>query len=60
MKLTFLGVRYTPKISMVETIMTDTELSFRGNRYKLKMAQVAPYSAPAHTQLAYRSIRYTL
>ena len=57
MKLTHLGASYTPSAQTVETIETDTELSFLGHTFKMR----APKAAPAQPtrSMTYRGVRYT-
>ena len=57
MKLTHLGASYTASTQTVETIETDTQLSFLGKPFKMR----APKAAPAQSrrqQLTYRGISY--
>ena len=57
MKLTHLGASYTASTQSVETIETDTQLSFLGQPFKMRAAKAAP--AQAHRQqLTYRGISY--
>jgi Domain of unknown function (DUF4278) len=57
MKLTFLGASYTANTSMVETVETETELSFLGKRCKMKVTPKLP-QASSREQLTYRGIHY--
>jgi Domain of unknown function (DUF4278) len=57
MKLTFLGVSYTPSMSDVETVVTETEFSFLGKRCKMKTTRAL--ARPSFDeQLTYRGIHY--
>ena len=58
MKLTHLGASYTPSTQTVETIETDTELSFMGRLFKMR-APIAMPAQPAGHSLTYRGIRYS-
>ncbi len=57
MKLNHLGASYTPSTQTVETIETDTELSFMGRTFKMR----APKAMPAQPtrSLTYRGVRYS-
>ena len=58
MKLTHLGASYTPSTQTIETIETDTELSFMGRTFKMRAPKAMPaQSAVRH--LTYRGIRYS-
>ena len=56
MKLTHLGASYTPSPQTLETVETDTQLSFLGRMFKMR-APVATPVRPTHG-LTYRGIRY--
>ncbi|NEQ53326.1 MAG: DUF4278 domain-containing protein [Leptolyngbya sp. SIO3F4] len=57
MKLTYLGASYTPSVQSIETIETDTELSFMGRTFKMRTPKALP-TQPASRSLTYRGIRY--
>ena len=57
MKLTHLGASYTPSTQAIDTIETDTELSFLGRRFKMRTAQSTPQGT-ANRQLTYRGVSY--
>lgn len=57
MKLTHLGAAYSPSTQAIDTVETDTELSFLGRRFKMRAATVMPQPA-AHRQLTYRGVNY--
>ena len=54
MQLTHLGASYTASIQSIETVETDTQLSFLGKSFKMR----APVQGH-HQQLTYRGIRYS-
>ncbi|MEM9266954.1 MAG: DUF4278 domain-containing protein [Cyanobacteria bacterium P01_F01_bin.13] len=56
MKLTHLGASYTPSTQTIETVETDTKLSFMGRLFKMR-APVATPARPIHN-LTYRGTRY--
>ena len=58
MKLTYHGASYTPSAQTVETVETDTELSFMGRTFKMRAPKATP-TQPAGRSLTYRGIRYT-
>ncbi len=58
MKLTHLGASYTPSTQAVETIETDTELSFMGRTFKMRAPKAMP-TQPAGRSLTYRGVRYS-
>lgn len=58
MKLSHLGAQYTRSTMSVDTVETDTQLSFLGQRFKLRRAVAAPPVA-RRQQLTYRGVRYT-
>ncbi|MBX2864327.1 MAG: DUF4278 domain-containing protein [Leptolyngbyaceae cyanobacterium MAG.088] len=57
MKLIHLGASYTPSIMELETVETDTELTFLGRSFKMRAAKVAPPKFP-QGYLTYRGARY--
>ncbi len=58
MKLTHLGASYTPSNQTVETIETDTELSFMGHTFKMRAPKTMP-TQPVGRSLTYRGVRYS-
>ena len=58
MKLTHLGASYTPSAQTIETIETDTELSFMGRTFKMRAPKAMP-AQPATRSLTYRGVRYS-
>ena len=58
MKLTYLGASYTPSTQTVETIETDTELSFMGRPFKMRAPKAMP-AQPAGRRITYRGVRYS-
>ena len=56
MKLTHLGASYTPSNQTIETVETNTKLSFLGNLFAMRAPVTTPVR-PAHN-LTYRGIRY--
>ena len=42
MKLTHLGARYTPSNQTLDTVETDTQLSFLGQTFKMRTATRKP------------------
>ncbi len=58
MKLTHLGASYTPSTQTVETIETDTELSFMGRTFKMRAPKTMPVQSAARS-LTYRGVRYS-
>ena len=57
MKLTHLGAAYSPSAQTIDTVETDTELSFLGRRFKMRAATATPQPA-VHRQLTYRGVSY--
>ncbi|MBX2863120.1 MAG: DUF4278 domain-containing protein [Leptolyngbyaceae cyanobacterium MAG.088] len=57
MKLTHLGASYTPSNQTIETVETDTELSFLGRTFRMRAPKATP-SKPAARSMTYRGIRY--
>lgn len=57
MKLTHLGATYTPSNQTVETIETNTKLSFLGNLFTMRSAVATPARPTTHS-LTYRGVRY--
>ena len=57
MKLTHLGASYTPSNQTVETVETNTKLSFLGNLFTMR-APVATPARPMNHNLTYRGVRY--
>ncbi len=58
MQLTHLGASYTASIQSIETVETDTQLSFLGKSFKMRAPKAAPVQGH-HQQLTYRGIRYS-
>lgn len=58
MKLTHLGASYTPSNQVVETVETDTQLSFLGRPFKMRVAKAAP-GQHRHQRLTYRGVGYS-
>ncbi|MFG6107630.1 DUF4278 domain-containing protein [Leptothoe sp. EHU-05/26/07-4] len=58
MKLTHLGASYTPTAQTIETIETNTELSFMGRTFKMRAPKAMPAQSAARS-LTYRGIRYS-
>ena len=58
MKLTHLGASYTPSTQTIETIETDTELSFMGRTFKMRAPKAIP-AQPAGRRFTYRGVRYS-
>ena len=58
MKLTHLGASYTPSTQTIETVETDTELSFMGRTFKMRAPKAIP-TQPATRSLTYRGVRYS-
>ncbi len=58
MKLTHLGASYTPSAQTIETIETDTELSFLGHTFKMRAPKATP-AQPAARSMTYRGVRYS-
>jgi Domain of unknown function (DUF4278) len=57
MKLQFLGSTYTQPESTIETVETNTELSFLGRSFKMRATTANQPSFPAG-YLTYRGVSY--
>lgn len=57
MKLTHLGASYTPFAHTIETIETDTELSFMGRTFRMRAPKTMPAKS-AERSMTYRGVRY--
>lgn len=57
MKLTHLGAYYTASTQTLETVATDTELSFLGRTFKMRAPKATP-AKPTARAMTYRGIRY--
>lgn len=57
MKLTHLGASYTPSNRTIDTVETETELSFMGRTYKMRAPQSTPAKSVNH-RLTYRGVPY--
>lgn len=58
MKLTHLGASYTPSTQAIETMETDTELSFLGRTFKMRVLKTSPVRSASH-RLTYRGVSYS-
>ena len=58
MKLTHLGASYTPSAQTIETVETNTELSFMGRPFKMRAPKAVPAQL-ATRSLTYRGVRYS-
>ena len=58
MKLTHLGASYTASTQSIETVETDTQLSFLGKSFKMRAPKAAPVQGHRQ-QLTYRGISYS-
>ncbi len=58
MKLTHLGASYTPSTQTIETVETDTELSFMGRTFKMRAPKAMPAKSAARS-LTYRGVGYS-
>lgn len=58
MKLTHLGASYTLSTQAIDTIETDTELSFMGRTFKMRAPKAMP-AKPATRALTYRGVCYS-
>lgn len=57
MKLNHLGKTYTASHQTIDTVETDTELSFLGRTFKMRTAKTAPSKFPSG-YLTYRGVSY--
>ena len=57
MKLIHLGAFYTPSTQTIDTVKTDTELSFLGRRFNMRIAKTVA-QPPLTRQLIYRGDSY--
>ncbi|WP_081717030.1 DUF4278 domain-containing protein [Leptolyngbya sp. Heron Island J] len=56
MQLTHLGVPYTPSTQSIETVETQTKLSFLGRAFTMRAPLAIP-AKPTSNSLIYRGVR---